>query len=565
MIAWIAAAYAGEPAPEVVDAVAAELARSAADLHLPDAPPLYHLRYRLVWFDEHDVAASAGALVWDRTNPAGVLGVEVRVGTPELDSTGFGGWEEGFATASLPRDVNPLAARLAAWRTTDGAYKAAVEHHARKVAQFTPPPDWPGSYTLTGPAAFDDGGADAVDTGPLTELASAVSAPLARPRLSAGEVRIGQESGGMWLLDTEGSRARVPIEECTVRVMASARADDGMTLTDQLLWTARTPAELPHRIDMIAASTALAERLEALAAAPPLEEEYVGPVVLSDHAAIDLFRYLLVPQLEGTPEPVAFDTWIGAIGAESGSVRQGRRVLPAGWAATDDPTLNPRFPGYFQHDWEGTPTGPLQLVDDGIARNLLMSRVPRSGIPDGNGHARGWLGDRALGRADQLTVTPPRNESAASLRKQALKLAKSYGRDWYVEIRRLAEPAVLSALAPGESGDDDGPFLPPPTGIYRVHADGSEELLRGGAFVGVERWLLRDIVAAGPQTAAAYMAPPSGSSDGWSWLGPTEGLPTWISAPAVLIGEAEVVPTPGDDQDRPVVPAPPLATGPGAR
>ncbi len=556
MIAWIAAAFAAEPPPAVVDALAAELGRSAAELHLPEAPPLYHLRYRLVWFDEHDVRASAGALLWDKSDPAAVLGVEVRVGTPQLDSTGFGGWEEGFATTSLPRDVNALAARLAAWRATDGAYKAAVEHYARKAAQFTPPPDWPGSYTLTGAVRFDEGSAPTVDTQPLTELATAVSAPLANPRLSAGEVRIGQESGGMWLLDTEGSRARVPIEECTVRVMASARAADGMTVTDQLLWTAKTPGELIHRNEMIQASTALAAGLVALADAPALDEEYVGPVVLTDGAAVDLFRYLLVPQLEGTPEPVPFDTWIGAIGAEAGSVRQGRRVLPIGWSATDDPTLHPRFPGYFKQDWEGSPTTALELVEDGIVRDLLMSRIPRSGIPGTNGHARGWLGERALGRTDQLTITAPRSESAASLRKHAFKLARSYGRDWFVEIRRLAEPAVLAALGPGEGLDDEGPFLPPPVGIYRVHSDGTEELFRGGAFVGVERWLLRDIVAAGPVTEAAYLAPPSGSSGGWSWLGPTEGLPTWISAPSVLIGEAEIVPTPGDDQDRPVVPAP---------
>jgi hypothetical protein len=199
----------------------------------------------------------------------------------------------------------------------------------------------------------------------------------------------------------------------------------------------------------------------------------------------------------------------------------------------------------------------VEVVSDGIAKTLLMSRVPRTGLLATNGHARGYLGLRAEGRVARLEVEPDHHESAAKLQKMALKVARSYGRDWYLVVRKLQEPSVLSEI-PGTSNPfgEDGVALPPPVEVVRVHADGQEEVVRGAAFAGVERWMLRDLVAAGPQVDGSYLAPIYGNE--WWMLTPTEGLPTWISAPTVLVEEAELVPSPGDPQDTPVVPPPPL-------
>lgn len=560
------AAELAPPDEPLVQALEEELVRNHAQLSLPNAPPVYHMRYHLVQLDQVDVVASFGSLVRTHRSPLHALGVEVRVGDPSFDNTGFGGWQNGFDRLGLPEVLTPEALRISAWRVTDHAYKQAVEQFARKRAQFTPPPDHPGDYTLTDPVTYTGPAGEIGDGDDLEALSQAVSEALAGggpTPLERGALFVGHEAGTVWTVDSEGTRVRHPVQETTLRLVGHLRANDGMLLTDHRLWTVQHPADLPDQDTLTAEATALRDGLQALSAAPALDQEYVGPVIFEDTAAVDLFRYALLPQLEGTPPPVPFDSWFGQLGAGGSQARLSRRVLPMGWRVTDDPTRLPDHPGSYTHDWEGTPARAVQCVDDGIVRELLMSRVPRQDAQETNGHGRGFVGSRAEGRASLTMVEPGSRLSDARLRKAALKVARSYGRDWFLVIRRLQEPAVRN-LAPNSRRigmNRDHIELPPPVSVVRVYADGREEVLRGAAFASIDRWVLRDILGAGRQVQASYLAP---LQSGYGALSPTEGMPSWISAPEVLVGEVELVPMPGDARDVPLLP-PPLADsqGPG--
>ncbi|MBW1877038.1 MAG: hypothetical protein JRI25_00855 [Deltaproteobacteria bacterium] len=543
-----------------------ELERSVAELSLPDAPPVYNLRYKALTLEQVDARASLGTLVKTSADPLRILFVEVRVGEPSFDNTGFGGWQNGFQSNPLTLDSSSRAARNTAWRVTDRAYKEAVEQYARKAAQFTPPDDYPGDYTLIGAVIDDQGSGGAGEAEPLRDLARELSGAMAvtpdnGATLELGAVHLGHEGGAILILDTEGTRLRYPVEETTVRATVHVRAVDGMLLTDQRLWTVRNPSDLPPREAMVAEAERMTRDLLATAESTPLEEEYVGPVIFEDGAALDLFRYVLVPQLQGTPPEVPFDSFFGELGGgRHDAVRLSRRVLPPGWTVTDDPRDNPEHPGSFTYDAEGTPAQAVTAVTDGIVRSLFMSRVPRIDLGESNGHARGGLGSRAEGRPAQLEVTPARHLSPTKLRSKALRLASSYGRDYVVVVRRLQDPAARNLASGGASYlDAERSELPMPVEIVRRYTDGREEHLRGAQFAGVQRFVLRDIVAAGEQMEGSFMASTMGNP--WTY-GPTEGLPTWISAPSVLVGEMELVPSPGDPKTVPLVPPPALSAAP---
>lgn len=553
LLLLVSLSWAQAPEGPLVDAVEAELER-ASQLSLPEAPPIYHLRYHLLSLDQVDVRAAHGALIHASDQPLRGLGVELRVGDPGFDNTGFGGWQNGFGLTGLADHPTPLSVRQDAWRLTDRAYKQAVEQYARKAAQFTPPEDYPGDYTLTGAQVDDLGVAEVGEMEPLRELALELSAELSG--LDRGEVWVGHEAGYHLIVDTEGTRVRRPSTETTVRVVAHHRAEDGLLLTDQLLWTVARPEDLPPPEQMQAQARQVSTQLLELAQAPPLDEEYVGPVLFEDEAATDFFRYLLIPQLEGTPGEVPFDSWFGDLGRDKDPVRLLRRVLPVGWSAVDDPMADPQHASAYSRDMEGTPAQAVQLVEDGIVRDLLMSRVPRKGLEGTNGHARGRPGSRTEGRVTQLDIQPDKRLSERKLRKKALRMASAYDRDWVVVVRRLQEPSVRMVGATSWPSDDSA--LPLPVAIYKLYADGREEPLRGAAFAGVQRFVLRDVQAAGEQVTASFLAPASGG-DSYAFLGPTEGMPTRISAPEVLIGELELVPTPGDPDEVPVLPRPPAS------
>lgn len=546
-------------APEhpMVPVLVEQIERNRARLSLPEAPPIYHLRYQLLELEQVDVLASLGGLVRASLSPYNLLAVEVRVGEPSYDNTGFGGWQDGFRRVGLPKELTPESLKLELWRTTDTAYKEAVEQYARKVSQFVAPPDYPGDYTLTGAVVADDGvGTAAQSEETLKELALAMTAALAKdPVVVRGEVYIGHEAGSMLTVDSEGTAVRSPVEETSVRALVTARAADGMLVSAERLWTVRKVTDLPPREQMIAEVTALRAELDATLAAPALSEEYVGPVVLEGSAAADLFRYVLLSQLEGTPADVPFDSMFGELGENKDPVRLGRRVLPPGFTVVDDPLRWQTHPGSYRHDNEGTETRAIELVSDGIVKDVAMSRVPRKGIGASNGHARGTMGQRASGRVTMLDVVSERDKPESKLYKTAFKLARAYGRDWVLAVRQLQEPCVLALDS--DLFWDEGVSLPPPVAVVKRYSDGREELLRGATFAAVERWVLRDIVLAGPSSEHDYLSPPSGND--WAGLAPTEGIASRIRAPSVLVGEIEIVPAAADPRELPVL-SPPTAS-----
>ncbi|MCO4744228.1 MAG: hypothetical protein KC912_05530 [Proteobacteria bacterium] len=559
MIVFLALAMAAEPPVTPVSAaLSAELERTS-ELSLPDAPPIYLARTHALVMEQTNILASFGSTVHRNDSPFNVAYIELRVGEPAFDNTGFGGWQTGFTSASLPLQPTEEAVRLELWRGMDRSYKEAVEQYARKSAQFTAPDDYPGDYTLVEPVIDDLGTRDAPDRDGLEALAQRLSATLAEPvdgtRLVRGEVHVGAEAGTLWTLDSSGTHLRRPVAETSVRAVLHAQAEDGMLLADHDYLTAQSANALGTVETLEMSLRVRARRLVKLAEAPAFEGEYVGPVLFEQSAAVDLFRFVLVPQLEGTPDEIPFDSFFGDIGIRSaGDARLGRRVLPVGWDVRDDPLADAAFPGSFAYDAEGTPSQAVDLVTDGIVRTALMSRVPRSDIPETNGHARGALGQRAQGRASIMEVTAPKSDSTRKVHKKAMALAKSYGHDHYIVVRRLQEPSARLRSEPyAYLTDDEAQALPMPLAIVKVFADGREETLRGAQFTSVQRYALRDIAAVGAPETAQYLASADGQPVDSS---PTSGLPTRLTAPSVLIGELELVAAPGDSRSIPLL-APP--------
>ena len=85
------------------------------------------------------------------------------------------------------------------------------------------------------------------------------------------------------------------------------------------------------------------------------------------------------------------------------------------------------------------------------------------------------------------------------------------------------------------------------------YSDGSEKLYRGASFVDIQPYLLREILAAGPQSELSYLAAWSPNS---LYVGDYTGLDTWLSAPSVLISELELSPYPGDPDNLYLLPPP---------
>ena len=246
---------------------------------------------------------------------------------------------------------------------------------------------------------------------------------------------------------------------------------------------------------------------------------FEGPVVFEGEAAADLFRYLLAPELRGTPPaPAAGTTTASQL---RGGPRIGRRVLPSGWTVVDDPTNRPAAPIY---DREGVKARKVSLVEDGHVVDLLMTRVPRAGLSGSNGHGRGTLRGPAEARFTTWTVSPRRGLSPRAFDRKVVAARKAAQADRVLVVRRFANgwdgtlPEVLSAVW--------------------VAADGQETPAVGLEIEEVDRRTLRQVIAA---SSAVEIRPYLGSTRATGMAPSTRGVPMGILAPhKVLVDDLEV-------------------------
>ncbi len=510
--------------------------RSRDDLAIAGGPPPTRTVFAAVDLDFYQARAEYGVIVSEASHRRRPGRVEVVVGDDTLDSSRFQHADASLRVIARPslviEDV-PLALERDLWLTADHVYKAAVVQHQVKQAALAalggepPPPDWSPAPQLR---AVDDTPVPEVDDDALRTIALAASARFRdHPRLRTGRVEVHAWSGAYHLATSEGAELVQPEGFAVVFAQANMLRPDGVRVSDQRQWVADTVADLPTVATITAEIDALAASLEARADARVVDY-YEGPVVFEGRAAAELLRYLLPPELAGTPpEPSANQTYQQLI--RSGP-RLGRRLLPQGWSVVDDPTRDtPGLAGGYAHDREGVPSEQVELVRDGYVRDLLMSRIPRHDLQRSNGHARGGVQGQWAARLFVWEVTPPRNIGDRAFNRQVARAWKGSGQDRMLVVR---------GLGLGRPGT-----LPRPTDAVWRYTDGHEEPVVSLQFQRVDRRVLRDIQSAGGGTQRhAYLAPWTLRShcDGDS------GLPTVLDAPRrLLVAELEAV-FPGADE-----------------
>jgi TldD protein len=201
-------------------------------------------------------------------------------------------------------------------------------------------------------------------------------------------------------------------------------------------------------------------------------------VLFSADAATDVLNRLFLPNVEADrPE---MGTTARTTGAYQSSYRA--KVLPEFLEATDDPRMKTfnghELLGSYEVDDEGVPAQAVDLVAKGKLTNYLVSRTPIRDFPESNGHGRAVPGQAASAQASVMVFKATTSFSGAELHQKLVAMAKEQGRDVY-EVDTL--------------GGELAPRM-----LYRVHPDGTRQLVRGAVFDELDNRSLRsDVVAAG--------------------------------------------------------------------
>jgi len=251
---------------------------------------------------------------------------------------------------------------------------------------------------------------------------------------------------------------------------------------------AETVEGLPAQAEMEAAVRELGKSLEALRNAP-LTEPFDGPAILSGRAAAVFFHEVLGHRLEGQRQR----------GDEEGQTftkEVGKEVLPTFLSVTDDPTLThfgkTWLSGSYEYDDEGQKAHPVDLIQDGVLKTFLMSRLPIASFANSNGHGRGSTGHVPTGRQGNLIVTSTKAVPEAELRTQLIEEAKKQGKPYGLYFEDISSGFAVTQRRSPQA------FEVIPLVVWRVYVDGRpDELVRGVSIVGTPLAAMKSILATG--------------------------------------------------------------------
>ena len=253
--------------------------------------------------------------------------------------------------------------------------------------------------------------------------------------------------------------------------------------------------------------------------------------------------------------------------------RIGQRVLPLTVELTDDPTAQ-QFQGHdliasYGVDQEGVPAQKVALIQQGLLKELLMSRRPGPDADRSNGHGRSTFLAVPRPVTSNLFFTASNGQSAAELRKKFLDACKQNGQQFGLLVREMDNPVIasssqeelsnsLATLASGAPNGDRMPLL-----VYRVNVDdGREELVRGALISQLTVRNLRNLLGIGNDNAVFYYAQSQDAETAGTALGAfgsaNGGVPSDVIAPSLLFEEVEVRGPHGEPRRMPLVPPPPL-------
>jgi len=531
--------------------------------------------------EQLSITAELGSVLGIERTHHRPLRVEVRVGSELLDNSNAAfqvshGGGAFVDLATLPVDNDFWALRHFLWLATDQAYKGALDAMGKKKAALNATvrneviPDFSDVEHLKILQKTERAKVDEKEWAARIRSLSEVF--LAYPRVYDSSVSLEAVQSVVHLVNSESTSIKVPENLYLVRVHATTQADDGMPLYDGTVVPRLHLAELGEA-DLKRSVEDVAQHLTELAKAPR-GERYIGPVLFEPYAAAQVVAEVLGAHLPESRRPVTDPGRALPIPLSEFDGRIGSRVLPEWMSLVDDPQAKEwhgePLAGGYEFDMEGVAPVPLTLVENGILKTYLMTRMPVRGLETSNGRAR-LPGPffTYLARISNLMVKTSRAEPLTAVKQKLIEAVKQQGKPYGIIVRKTDYPSAGSyaeverqmVLAARTSA---GRPVSTPLLVYRVYPDGREELVRGLRFHSLTARTFRDILSASSEQAVFSFldtGAPLGFPGGSNYL-----VPCSVVSPGLLFEEIELE---SGEEERPMLPLvtpPPVLslTGPGA-
>jgi len=533
------------PAP-LLDAMTEELKRAMASLGnagQPNQQPPYYIGY-----DAHDltklsIVAQHGAILSSDETHQRSADITVRVGDAKVDNTHGTHRASAMHSIELPLTDNRSAIARTLWWGTNTCYGNALQSYLKVKSELAVQakeednsPDFSrqdavhSELPMIAPAKLDRQGWE-------TRIRALSILFRSHPRIIHNFVALTMTTTNDSFVSSEGLKLVFPHQLIRILFLATTRAEDGMDISLARTFESRTESDLPPQAELEHQAELLASQLDALRTAPAAEP-YNGPALLSGRASAVFFHEVLGHRLEGQRQR-------GNQEGETFTKDVGKAILPEFLSVADDPTIatfnGKGLSGYYAYDEEGQPAKKVELVEKGVLRQFLMSRMPIANFNLSNGHGRAQIGKMPTGRQGNLFVTSTNRTTDQKLRNLLIDEIKKQNKPYGLYFEDIASGYTLTQRLTPQL------FQVIPQVVYRVYADGRpDELVRGVQIVGTPQASLTQIVATGDKQDVfnGECGAESGS------------VPVSAIAPAMLFREIETQKAPQGKARPPILPPP---------
>jgi len=556
-----------------------ELQRSMTQLRLQQMDKPYFLAYRMDEINDTEISATLGSLTNSQPGRMRMIGVEVRVGDYSLDNSNFfsarsfaSGVSGMFSSISqAPLDDNYQQIRRQFWLATDTQYKKALEDLSAKRAalQLRKRSDEVPDFSKESPTSVNEApGSPQVNVRDLESLARDLSAVFkADPDIFNSSVDLEYRDFYTRYVNSEGSFFTQYQPILKLKITAETQAPDGLPISDSIEIYGRAIADLPSKEALLKRAHNLAESILKLRSASSVES-YNGPVLFEGEAAAEAFSQQFATGLMAVRTPISddprfeayFSQMMSQLGGASFVDKVGGRVLPEFLSVTDNPLQdefkNARLLGSYKIDDDAVASRETKLVDHGVLKTLLATRVPVRTIPHSTGSRRGWGPSPS-----NLFVTADKSLNTEDLHKELLRRAKERGLDYGIVVRHLGGGGAAGSfmrMTVRMAMQSEGGYSDSLAQVYKLYPDGHEELVKGLEIAEITPATFKEIAAAGdtPFVYTEEFVPRLGAFFSLGTAA-TSNVPVVSSVvPSLLFEELSLTKTQGPFPNPPISPSP---------
>ena len=180
------------------------------------------------------------------------------------------------------------------------------------------------------------------------------------------------------------------------------------------------------------------------------------------------------------------------------------------------------------------------MVENGVFKRFLMSRSPIENFPNSNGHGRKQAGYAPVARQSNLIVETSEPLTREQLKEMLIEQCLAENKEFGLYFEDIQGGFTITGRTIPNA------FNVLPIMVYRIYADGREELVRGVDLIGTPLTAFSQI-AAGDDEIGVFNGI-CGAESG--------GVPVAAVSPGIFISQIEVQKKTKSQERRPILEAP---------